>query len=119
MKKPVLKSNGNRPQYIRFQVSALGRIKRHSVILKDGVLLMCQKLREFSTERWESLQTVHFILLPYLALLLINCLYYEQFKQQIHMCIRIHACTLRYMFMYVYMYALLFTLISFYRSNLK
>lgn len=92
MKKPVLKSSGNRPQYIHLQVSALYRIKRHSVIFKDGVLLMRQKLWEFSIERWESLQRAHFTLLVYLAVLLVRCLYYEQFKQQIcsNICIYVH-----------------------------
>lgn len=71
MEKPVLKSNGNRPQYIHFQVSAMCRMKRLSVIFKDGILLMCQKIWEFFTERQKSIRAVHFILLPYLAALLI------------------------------------------------
>lgn len=49
--------------------------QKDSVVLKDDVLWMCQKLLEFSIEIWESLQRVHFILLVYLAPLFIIYLY--------------------------------------------
>lgn len=49
--------------------------QKDSVVLKDDILWMCQKLLEFSIEIWESFQRVNFILLVYLAPLFIIYLY--------------------------------------------
>lgn len=106
MKNPLLKSNRNRPQYIHFQVSALLRMERHSIVFKD-VTDVSEFMRIF---HWKtgSLQMMHFILLLYFCVLLANCLHNEQHKQQINIYTHTHIQILyvsnyRCMCMYTYM----------------